>query len=70
MTEEQIWKATNELVDFYKKELEEYRNKYFRLKEQYDLLLFDIQNKNFDDFRYHGYTLKELLDAKLGNIEN
>ena len=60
MNNEEMWKTINEIVDFYKKEMEKYKDLYYKEKEEFELLRFDIQTQNFDDFMYRGVKLKDL----------
>ena len=62
MNNEEMWKTINEIVDFYKKEMEKYKDLYYKEKEELELLRFDIQSQNFDNFIYRGVKLKDLYE--------
>lgn len=67
--EKQIWKAVNNLVDFYKSEMEKYKDLYYKEKEKYELLHFHVSRQDFDEFEYRGYKLKDLYEFKINHID-
>lgn len=62
MNEDLIVESMNKLIDFYKTELEKYRDLYYKEKEKYELLNFHVMTQNFDDFMYRGVKLKDLYE--------